>query len=172
MISKRSSGSHVTPRWRELDSNDRYRLTRPRFQDRLMSPLMVSISGRKPPSFRRVLATGRRTSRSSRPLVECGKLTQAAALSIGARRRTQLIHRTPVAGCQTTSGTGGQFFCLPTAGRPGGHALLAHPVARRAPTSTLRIVNLVFLRRLARRARVVRALGLCRLKSRPNRGIR
>ena len=57
-----------------------------------------------------MLATGRRTSRSSRPLVECGKLTQAAALSIGARRGTQLIHRTPVAGCQTTSGTGGSFF--------------------------------------------------------------
>ena len=108
-IFSRGTGSLMTPRWRELDSNDRYRLTRPRFQGRLMSPLMVSISGRKPPSLRRVLATGRRTSRSSRPLVECGKLTQAAALPIGARRRTQLIHRTPVAGCQTTSGTGGQF---------------------------------------------------------------
>ena len=33
------SGSHTTLRWREPDSNYRFRITRPRFQDRLMSPL-------------------------------------------------------------------------------------------------------------------------------------
>jgi hypothetical protein len=35
----RGLGSHRTPRWREQDSNHRFRVTRPRFQDRLMSPL-------------------------------------------------------------------------------------------------------------------------------------
>ena len=63
------SSSHLTPRWRKPDSNPRSRVTRPRSQDRLMSPLLISRQRERVGANMNRHRRGRRAS-SAGPRVE------------------------------------------------------------------------------------------------------